>query len=463
MQTKGLILANHPGKVPPHALDIERAVLGAIMIEAKAIVEVAEILTPETFYKHANQLIYKSCIELYDKHQPIDLLTVTQDLQKKGLIDEVGGVVYITDLTTNVNSAANLLYHAYILKELYVKRQLITLAYKAAELGFDQHKPIHEQMDLIDTEVQQLHKSLNGKALRGLKQAIDNNIKQAEDSKVSKTHLRGLSSGFVELDKITRGWRGGQLIILGARPAMGKSALALQFAIPPAYVYNKNVLFFSLEMSKGELVGRLASIRSGVSTEKIDLGKADDKEYSKYTEAMKALDNGHLDIPDNLEQNIRTLKSSAMMARNEMGSVDLIIVDYLQLMDGPGKDRYEKITEISRGLKMVAKQMDVPVIALAQLSRSLESRQDKRPILSDLRDSGSLEQDADIIMFLYRPEYYGELVDGNNNSLLGIAELNVAKHRGGKLDRVLLRFQHDITRFEEIDRNNQSRSNRVPF
>lgn len=389
-KTQALIHANKP----PQSLEAEEAVLGAIMLEKHAIDKVVEILTPDCFYAPKHLYIYQAVLKLYDRNDPIDMITVTQQLTKMDKLDSVEAF-YLAGLTQKVNSGANIEHHAYAIKESYIRREMITLGMLISQSGYDVAEDLFEQLSELDKALSKVQELANGKVLGGLKEAIEENKAKMEIAEVEQTPVTGIRTPFKELDEITCGWQPGHLIILAARPAMGKSALALMFGKHAAIAQGKKVLMFSLEMSKTELVGRLITIISGVHSWKIKSGKMTPKEKKSYLDACKILDVDNLDIPDLVDQTVRSIRSTVITKAREMGGIDLIIIDYLQLMSGEGGTREEVVSGISRGLKKMAKSEGIPLIALSQLSRAVENRGgDKRPQLSDLRESGCVTGDT---------------------------------------------------------------------
>jgi replicative DNA helicase len=440
------------GKVPPQALDLEEAVLGAIMIERDAVIVASEILKSECFYKDSHQRIYRAIEGLYTRHEPVDLYTVTQELHRNSDLQEVGGAVFLAQLTARVGSAAHLEFHAKIVAQKYIQRELIRVSSEIQVKAFDESVDVD---DLLDYSEMELFKVSEGNIKREsqsiailVKQAL-NNIKEAGEK---PDNLSGVPSGFTNLDRLTSGWQPSDLVIIAARPSMGKTAFVLSMARNMAVEHSRSVAFFSLEMSSIQLVNRLIVSETGIPSEKIKTGRLDPDEVTQLTSKLDNLRDSKIFIDDTPALSIFEFRAKCRRLKTQH-DIGIIIIDYLQLMTGPTEtkgNREQEVSTISRSLKAIAKELNVPIIALSQLNRSVETRGgNKRPQLSDLRESGAIEQDADLVIFIHRPEYYGFKEDEEGNSYEGIAEIIVAKHRNGKTDDIRLRFRNELAKFTD--------------
>lgn len=444
------------GKLPPQVKELEEAVLGAVMIEQNAINEVIDILKDESFYVDAHQRIWRAIRLLFQNQAPIDLLTVTEQLKKNGELDSVGGPFFVAQLTNKIGSAANVEYHARLIAEKHIQRQLISTS---SEIIKDAYEDSTDVFDLLDKAEKNLfaiaENSLKrnsediGSILMGELKEIDIRMENTED------HLNGVASGFFDLDRNTGGWQKSDLIIVAARPAMGKTAFTLALARNAAVDHKKGVAIFSLEMSSVQLVQRLMSMETQIPSDKIRKGNLEQYEYQILTSKIDNLKNAPIFIDDTPAINVFELRSKCRRLKQQH-DIQLVVIDYLQLMsgsiDGKGGNREQEISQISRALKGLAKELQIPVIALSQLSRAVETRGgDKKPILSDLRESGAIEQDADIVIFLYRGEYYGLEQDAEGNPTKDIAEVIIAKHRNGPVGSVRTRFINKLAKFENLD------------
>jgi replicative DNA helicase len=455
------------GKIPPQAVDLEEAVLGALMIEKDALTNVIDILKPESFYKEAHQVIFKAVVTLFDKSEPIDILTVTNQLRSTGELEIVGGPYYITELTTRINSAANVEYHARIVAEQAIKRELISIA---SEIHKDAYEATTDVFDLLDKTEQslfQVSESNIRKNYAEMRTILGQALSELQAKKDHENKLTGVPSGFTDLDRVTSGWQKSDLIILAARPGMGKTAFVVSAMRNAAVDFKMPVAIFSLEMSSIQLVNRLISAEAELDGEKIRKGTLEEYEWAQLHHKISKLSSAPIFIDDTPALSIRELRTKCRRLKAKH-DIQMIIVDYLQLMTGEGNskgsmgNREQEIASISRALKNIAKELSVPVIALSQLSRAVETRGgDKRPQLADLRESGSIEQDADMVVFLYRPEYYKIDEDEVGNSLKGIGEVIIAKHRNGSLENVYLKFVGKFTKFCDIDNNNFSSNDSV--
>lgn len=453
---KNLDIKGGMGMMPPQAVDLEEAVLGAILVESGAIVEVAAILNPQSFYKEAHQIIYSAVLDLFSNSGKIDILTVQNKLKVSGKLELVGGPVYLMDLTGRVNSSANIQEHARIIIEAAMKRGLILLA---SELHRQCYSDQTDSFDLLDYAQASLLKISSGVSYgeaKGIKSIVASVMQDLEAAMKMPDGINGIPSGFTDIDKVTGGWQKSDLIIIAARPGMGKTAFVVNTLLNSAIKHDVPAALFSLEMNDRQLVRRMiASEIEGysVSTNQITRGRIDEHELGAIHKNIGPLSASKIFIDDTPGLSITSLRAKCHKLKVIHG-IKLIVVDYLQLMSGSGKskgNREQEISEIARGLKIIAKELNVPVIALSQLSRAVETRGgDKRPQLSDLRESGAIEQDADVVSFLYRPEYYKIMEDEMGNSLVGIAEFIIAKHRSGAMDTVMLRFDSRKTKFKDI-------------
>lgn len=436
------------GRMPPHSIDAEQAVLGAIIINSRAINDVSSILLPGDFYREAHRIVFEAMLEMSYKGSPIDMLSLSEFLRDKNLFEKVGGVAFITHLSNISPSAANATYYAKIVKDKALLRNLINAASDIADSAFAGSDDIVNLLDNAERKVLAISASHDTGSAVPVKSLLKEAIGRIEMAYEAKGGLTGLPSGFDDLDRLTSGLQPSDLILLAARPSMGKTALTLNLAANVALRKKKSVAFFSLEMSSIQLLMRLISSESGVDSKQIQRGDVSPDEWAAIMGACDNLYNAPLYIDDNSNINVAELRSRARRIQSEHG-LDLIIIDYLQLMQGRhtgnNDNRQQEVADISRSLKSLARELKVPVIALSQLSRSVENRQIKRPMLSDLRESGSLEQDADIVMFLYREDYYVKDTENQN-----ITELIVAKHRNGPVDTVRLFFDKEITRFRNL-------------
>ncbi|MEX0363025.1 MAG: replicative DNA helicase [Allomuricauda sp.] len=453
---KSTIINLERGKIPPQAVDLEEVVLGAMMIDKKGVDEVIDILHPEVFYKDAHRFIYEAIFKLFESSEPVDLLTVSSQLKKDGHLEAVGGDFYLIKLTQKVASSAHIEFHARIILQKYIQRSLIKISNEIIE---DAYSDSTDVFDLLDNAEAKLYEVTQGNLKRSAETA-QNLVIQAKkkiEEISNKEGLSGIPSGFDKLDKLTSGWQPSDLVIVAARPGMGKTALTLSMARNIAVNSEIPVAFFSLEMSSVQLITRLISSETGLSSEKLRTGRLEKHEWEQLNVKVKALEKAPLFIDDTPSLSIFDLRAKARRLASQH-KIRLIIIDYLQLMtDGgsqKGGNREQEISTISRNLKALAKELDVPVIALSQLSRAVETRGgSKRPILSDLRESGAIEQDADIVSFIYRPEYYkiDEWDDEERTPTQGQAEFIVAKHRNGGLDNIRLKFIGALGKFDNLD------------
>ncbi len=443
------------GKVPPQAKELEEAVLGAIMLEKTAFDTVIEILKPECFYVDAHQRIYNAFKALADKSMPIDLLTVVEELKFREELDMVGGPYYITKLTNSVVSSANIETHARIVLQKFIQRELIRISGEIIGDAYEDSTDVFDLMDEAEEKIFQITNNFLKTDYREMSSALAEAINRIDELRTRKEDISGIPSGFPSMDRVTFGWQKTDLIILAARPAVGKTAFALNLARTAALnnIRPTPVALFSLEMSAGQLVQRILSAESEIPLEKISRGKMEDYEYQQlHTKGIKRLEQAPIFIDDTAALNIFEFRAKARRLVNKH-KVGLIIIDYLQLMSGSndkGGNREQEISTISRNLKALAKELNVPIIALSQLSRAVETRKEsKMPQLSDLRESGAIEQDADMVMFIYRPEYYEQMSNEMGESTRGETHIRIAKHRNGSLETIKLRALLHIQKFEE--------------
>lgn len=462
-QTTTVIAPNEFGKLPPQALELEEAVLGAIMLETDAYSLVSEILRPECFYKIAHQKIFTAIQTLAIQQQPVDMHTVTDQLRKSGTIDDAGGAYYITLLTAKVNSAAHLEYHSRIIVQKYLARELIRVSSEIQTKAFDDKTDVDDLMQ----EAEGMLFEISQRNLKKDVVQIDSVIEEARNRMLQAAKSQGASgvpSGFHALDKITSGWQKSDLIIIAARPAMGKTAFILSMAKNMAVDFNSPVGVFSLEMSNVQLVNRLIMNVCQIEGEKIKNGQLNDYEWENFDRDITKLMGSPVYIDDTPSLSVFELRTKARRLVKEH-KVRCIVIDYLQLMNATGMSfgsREQEVSIISRSLKGLAKELDIPIIALSQLNRGVEGRtgaEGKRPQLSDLRESGAIEQDADMVVFIHRPEYYKITEDTQGNSLIGIAEIIVAKHRNGKTDDIRLKFKGIYAKFMNLDDENSDDDN----
>lgn len=450
------------GKVPPQAKDLEEAVLGAIMLEKNAFDTIVEILKPECFYVEAHQRIFSAMQGLANKSQPIDILTVAEELRFREELDLVGGAYYVTKLTNAVVSAANIEAHARIILQKFIQRELIRIS---GEIIGDAYEDSTDVFDLLDVAESKLFEITNNnlrKNFETIDSVLVNTIKRIEDLRHKNEDVTGVPSGFPSLDRVTYGWQSTDLIILAARPAVGKTAFALNLARNAVMNPSKptGVAVFSLEMSAGQLVQRILSAESEIWLEKISRGKMEEHEMKQlYAKGVQRLAQAPLFIDDTPALNIFELRAKCRRLKNKH-NIGMVIIDYLQLMSGTGENRNsnreQEISNISRNLKGLAKELSIPIIALSQLSRAVETRGagkdgNKMPQLSDLRESGAIEQDADMVMFLYRPEYYDITTNDMGENNRGETHVRIAKHRNGSLETIKLRALLHIQKFVEDD------------
>ncbi len=442
------------GKLPPQALDLEEAVLGAVMLEKDAIIEVIDILKPESFYKEEHQKIFQAIVNLFATEKAIDILTVPEELRKEDQLDEVGGIAYIAQLTSRVASAAHVEFHARIIQQKYIQRELIRVSSEIQNKAFDDGIDVDLLLDFSESELFNVAQGHIKKEAAPMNMLVKDAITLIQEASKRDDNLSGIPSGYTKLDRITSGWQNSDLAIIAARPSMGKTAFVLSMTRNMAVDHGKSVAIFSLEMSSIQLVNRLIVSEAEITSDKIRIGNLSDNEWERLDYRIKRLEDAKIFIDDTPAISIFELRAKCRRLKRQH-DIDIIIIDYLQLMSGSGDskgNREQEVSNISRSLKGVAKELNVPVIALSQLNRSVEIRTgSKRPQLSDLRESGAIEQDADMVMFIHRPEKYGIMQDDEGNSLKGLAEIILAKHRNGALGDVNLKFVSEYAKFIEMD------------
>lgn len=449
---------NSTNNTPPQNTEAEASLLGAVLIDPDTIVRVADALNPTDFYEERHRRIYEAVTKLYEKHRPIDALTLSNQLKEDGFLEVVGGATYITELANYVPTAAHAEHYADIVRQKSMRRRLIKAAQDTVDLGFDESKSIQEVIETAESDLFNVSQQHVKQDIESIENILADSFERLDELHKNKGKVRGVPTGFRDMDNILAGWQKSDLVILAARPAMGKTAVALNFAHNVAVKAEQPVLLFSLEMSKEQLVDRLLSMESGVDAWNIRTGNLNDSDFEKIGEAMGTLSEAPIYIDDTPGITVSEMRTKARREQHQR-QLGLIIVDYLQLMSGSSKfggegNRVQEISEISRGLKLIARELNVPVIALSQLSRSVESRSPQIPQLADLRESGSIEQDADIVMFLYREDYYNSETQRQN-----ITDIIVSKHRNGPTGKIELYFDKAKQRFKSLDR----RQERTPF
>ena len=440
------------GKIPPQNLDAEKSLLGAVLIDEEVLADAAEITHPSDFYDKNHGLIFAGMMRLFEKHKPVDLLTLTDELKRKDELELVGGSAYLTELTNYVPTAAHASAYAEMIAQAAVRRRLIKASGDISELGYDE-SPTHELLENAEAELFSVSDQSTKQDLVSLESILTDSFDRIEELSKNKGSLRGVRTGYRDLDNMTAGLQKSDLIILAARPAMGKTTLVTNLAYNVATIEKNPVLFFSLEMSKEQLVDRMLADASGVDSWNIRTGNLSDEDFAKLSEAMGEMAEAPIYIDDTPGLSVLEMRTKARRIAHE-NQLGLIIVDYLQLMQANGNhngNRVQEVSEISRGLKLIARELNVPLIALSQLSRSVESRTPPIPQLADLRESGSIEQDADIVSFIYRPGYY----EPDNPEVQNITDLIIAKHRNGPVGKVQLYFHPERLRFMSLDRKHE--------
>ncbi len=444
-------LAIDMGKRPPQAIDIEEAVLGALMLEPHAVPDTLEIVNAECFYKETHRKIFNAIKTLSDNHNPVDFLTVSDELKRTGDLEYIGGVAFLTQLSMKISSAAHVEYHAKILLQKYIQRELISISYEVQKDSFDDNIPVDDLLDATQQKIFTLSDRNIKRETRPVRSIIEDAIEELHTNQLRSDGLSGVRSGYTSVDRVTLGWQPSDLIILAARPSMGKTAFVLTMARNMSVEHHIPVAFFSLEMSSLQLVKRLMISETGLSSDKIKGGKKlEEYEWTQINTRLTQLIKAPLYIDDTPSLSIYEFRSKARRLVSNAG-VKAIIIDYLQLMSGPPEFRgmrEQEVSAISRSLKAIAKELNIPIIALSQLSRAVETRGgSKRPQLSDLRESGAIEQDADIVIFIHRPDYYGLTEDP---AMTGVSDIIIAKHRNGAVCDVQMRFRSSEVRFVDM-------------
>ena len=445
--------SNANGKIPPQNLDAEKSLLGAVLIDEEVLAGAAEITHAHDFYDKNHGLIFAGMMRLFEKHKPVDLLTLTDELKRKDELELVGGSAYLTELTNYVPTAAHASAYAEMIAQTAVRRRLIKASGDISELGYDESTTTQELLEKAEAELFSVSDQSTKQDLVSLESILTDSFDRIEELSKNKGSLRGIRTGYRDLDNMTAGLQKSDLIILAARPAMGKTTLVTNLAYNVATIEKKPVLFFSLEMSKEQLVDRMLADASGVDSWNIRTGNLSDNDFAKLSEAMGEMAEAPIYINDTPGLSVLEMRTKARRIAHE-NQLGLIIVDDLQLMQANGNhngNRVQEVSEISRGLKLIARELNVPLIALSQLSRSVESRTPPIPQLADLRESGSIEQDADIVSFIYRPGYY----EPDNPEVQNITDLIIAKHRNGPVGKVQLYFHPERLRFMSLDRKHE--------
>jgi replicative DNA helicase len=440
-------------KIPPQSPDAEMSLLGAILIDEEILADATEIVSPIDFYDKRHQMIFAGMVRLYEKHKPVDLLTLTEELKKKDHLEAVGGSAFLTELTNYVPTAAHAAAYAELVAQKAVRRRLIKASGEIGEMAFDEETTTQQLLEKAEAELFSVSDQSLKQDLVSIESILTESFDRIEELHRNKGALRGIRTGYRDLDNMTAGLQRSDLIILAARPAMGKTTLVTNLAYNVATISKQPVLFFSLEMSKEQLIDRMLADASGVDSWNIRTGNLSDEDFSKISDAMGEMAEAPIYIDDTPGLSVLEMRTKARRAAHDQ-PLGLIIVDYLQLMQSNGNhngNRVQEVSEISRGLKLIARELNVPLIALSQLSRSVESRTPPVPQLSDLRESGSIEQDADIVSFIYRPGYY----EPDNPDVANITDLIIAKHRNGPVGKVQLFFHPERLRFMSLDKRHE--------
>ena len=444
---------NVTAKIPPQNLDAEKSLLGAILIDEEVLADVSEAVKPRDFYDKNHEMIYDGMLRLYEKHKPVDMLTLTDELKRKDHLSLVGGSAYLSELTNYVPTAAHAEAYADLVSQKAVRRRLIKASGDISEMGYDEDSDVQELLAKAESELFSVSDQSLKQDLTSISDILADSFDRMEELHRNKGAIRGIRTGYRDLDNMTAGLQRSDLIILAARPAMGKTTFVTNLAYNIATIEKKPVLFFSLEMSKEQLLDRMLADAAGVDSWNIRTGNLSDEDFDKISTAMGEMNEAPFFIDDKPGLTVLELRTKARRVAHEQ-DLGLIVIDYLQLMQGSGRhdgNRVQEVSEISRGLKLVARELNVPVIALSQLSRSVESRQPPIPQLSDLRESGSIEQDADIVSFIYRPGYY----EPDNPDVANITDLIIAKHRNGPVGKVSLYFHPERLRFMSLDKRHE--------
>ena len=437
------------GKVPPHDLEAEQAILGSMLTDKDAVISSIERLKENDFYRDDNRAIYTAILNLYNRAEPIDIITVKAELESMGKFEQVGGLEYLAELPEKVPTTANALKYIKIVEEKSTLRNLIKTANEIIELGYDPTEDVEDIMEDAEKKIFNIMQNKNQKGYTPIKDVLVDSFTQLEELYNRKQHITGVATGFTELDYKTAGFHSSDLILIAARPAMGKSAFALNIATNAAVKANVPVAIFSLEMSKEQMVNRILCSEAMVDSNKVRTGKLEEEDWTKLAGSIGPLSEAEIYIDDTPGISVMEIRAKCRKLKLEK-NIGMVVIDYLQLVQGSNKrngSREQEISEISRSLKILAKEIGVPVVALSQLSRAVEQRPDHRPMLSDLRESGAIEQDADIVMFLYRDDYYNQ-----DSEKKDIAEVIVAKHRGGSTGTIELLWLGSYTKFVNLER-----------
>lgn len=447
-------VANTHGKVVPQAVDLEEAVLGAMMLEQTAVNAVIDVLGSESFYKPSHKKIYETIQQLFNDSEPIDLLTVTEALRKEGNLEFVGGAYAVANLTTRVASTANVEFHARIISQKHIQRELIRVSSNIIEKAFDEKTDVFDLLDEAESGLFEVAEGNIRKSFEAMRSVVKKAIDYIDKARSNDSGVSGIPSGFADLDKMTGGWQRSDMIVLAARPGMGKTAFVLTMCRNVAVDEGIPCAVFSLEMSSVQLVQRLIAAETEIASDKFRKGNLEDHEYQQLHDRIGKLSRAPLFIDDTPGLNVFELRAKCRRMKQQHG-IDLVVIDYLQLMTGGSNsngNREQEISSISRSIKSIAKELDIPIIALSQLSRMVETRGgDKRPMLSDLRESGAIEQDADMVSFIYRPEYYGFTEHEEGLSTQGLAEFIIAKHRHGGLGTINMKFIGKLAKFTDYN------------
>lgn len=439
---------NKTGIVPPQNIEAEASLIGSILLDGEAIGQIADTVKAGDFYEERHRIIFEAIVSLYDSHRPIDLLTLSDALKKSKQLDKVGGSSYLAELTNQVPTASNVEYYAEIVAEKAVRRRLIKAAQNISKLSYDEEQPVNRLLAQSEADLFAVSQETVGQDLVSIESVLTQSFDRLEELHKDKSQIRGVPTGFAAMDKLLAGLQPSDLVVLASRPSMGKSTLAMNIAHHVAVSEKQAVLVFSLEMSKEQLVDRLLAAEAGVDAWKIRTGNLNDEDFERLGQAMGQLSEAPIFIDDTPVINVLEMRTKARREKHRR-PLGLIIVDYLQLMSGSvtsGDNRVQEISEISRGLKAIARELNVPVLALSQLSRSVEQRSPQIPQLADLRESGSIEQDADVVMFIYREDYYNPETDRQH-----ITDIYVKKHRNGPTGKFELYFNEDKVQFMTLD------------
>ena len=448
-------------RIPPNDKDAEQAVLGAVFLSQDALIEAMEYVDADDFYQHANQLIFQAMLNLNDEEEPVDVVTVQNELDRANQIEDIGGVSYLAELASAVPTAANTSYYAKIVKDKSILRRLINAASDIVTRSFEEDEPVDNIIDQSEKDIMEVSENRNHKGFRRISDVVKSSFEEIDKLYDQDSDVTGLSTGYKDLDAMTTGLHEDELVILAARPGVGKTAFALNLAQNAATKSNATVAIFSLEMGAESLVNRMLCSEGSIDANALRTGKLDENQWNSLVVAMGSLSRTNVYIDDTPGIKVAEIRSKCRRLLKESGHLDLIIIDYLQLIEGTGQEnRQQEVSVISRNLKKLAKELHVPVIALSQLSRGVEARQDKRPMLSDIRESGSIEQDADIVAFLYRDDYYrDEDGDDNNNNEpqeepedpdVGEVEVIISKNRSGPRGTAKLLFVKSYNKFSSI-------------